>query len=73
MGEKCVTRRNLMIVHVWSCSILALHDLKGLCQLLFSNVLKSQKSRFHLWKPENIGPVLLKGAMLRHETKGAFF
>ena len=31
---------------------------------IFSNILKSQKSHFHQWKPGNNGPVLLKVANL---------
>ena len=31
---------------------------------IFSNILKSQKSHLHQWKPENNGSVLLKFAVL---------
>ena len=40
--------------------------LKGTMSAIFSNILKSQKSHLHQWKPENNGSVLLKFAVLAH-------
>ena len=48
----------------WVIFVHLYKKLKGTLLVIFSNILKSQKSHLHQWKPENNSLILLKVAIL---------